>query len=424
MSLHQTTIAIIGSSLTGLILSLSLVQHGIYQPSQIRLYDLRDPTTVDPAISSGVILTPNGLKVLESLGVLARFAHLCWLSEYRTYKNDRDETVRKTLIANEGLYGYKNHRVWRRILLDVLLEMVSEKGIKILWKSKFEGVVSEAADHVVFKVNGQQETAGILVGADGIRSSVRNYLCPDVKPEYTGVLGVLSHIRWDAVKWPYDDHERACTIQGKPGALVLMPEDRAGSVIMVAMQIKMEEQSREKWEALAQDKEWLSQYFRKGYDEWGDTAKGIIDAVTSAPDTMYMWPFMRMARLEHWSSRTGNVVIMGDAAHALPPSSGQGLNQTLEDVYTFTELLRAPGLKDWKRRLDFWQQMRQERIDAVFDWATNATNVQRLPQAERDRLVKEGKAQDANATEGFDDMRWLYQPDADRKIRSWLESER
>ncbi|KAK5046847.1 hypothetical protein LTR84_007201 [Exophiala bonariae] len=423
MAAHQNTITIIGSSLTGLILSLSLVHHGLYHPSQIKLYDLRRPDTTDPASSSGVILTPNGLKILDSLGILSRFAHQCWLSEYRTYKNDCDETVRKTLIANEYLYGYKNHRVWRRLLLKVLLEKVKETGIEVLWKSKFEGVVREEDNRVVFKVNGSEETAGILVGADGIHSNVRKYLCPDVKPEYTGVLGVLSHIRWDAVKWPYEDYERACTIQGRPGALVLMPEDRAGSVIMVAMQIRMEEQSRERWDALARDKEWLSQYFRKGYDDWGGTARSIIDAVTSDPNTMYMWPFMRMARLDHWSSLKGRVVIMGDAAHALPPSSGQGINQTLEDVYTFTELLKAPNCKSWKKRLDFWQRLRQERIDAVFDWATNATNVQRMPQAERDELVREGKAKDANATEGFDDMRWLYRPDHDSKISDWLALE-
>lgn len=424
MPQKEPTVAIIGSSLTGLILTLSLLHHGLYQPSQIKLYDLRASDTVDPASSSGVVLTPNGLKVLDTLGILDRFAHLCWLSEYRTFKNDRDETVRKTLIANEGLYGYKNHRVWRRVLLNTLLEMVKEKSVDIHWKSRFEGVVSEGEGYVVFRVNGQEEMAGMLIGADGIYSIIRKYLCPDVKPEYTGVLGVLSHIRWDAVKWPYEGYERACTIQGKPGALVLMPEDRAGSVIMVAMQIKMEEQSRETWEALARDKEWMSQYFKNGYDEWGDTAKSIIDAVTSDPDTLYMWPFMRMACLDRWYSDTGRVVIMGDAAHALPPSSGQGINQTLEDVYTFTELLKAPYVRDWKKRLGFWQQMRQERIDAVFDWATNATNVQRLPQADRDKLVKEGKAKDANATEGFDDMRWLYRPDIDNKISDWLESER
>ena len=151
-----------------------------------------------------MVLTPNGLAILDSLGVLDRIRDVCWLSEFRTYKNDRDETVRKTLIANESLYGYKNHRVWRKVLLDALLAMVAERGVRITWEARFEGVIREA-DHgngdgvVEFKVNGQSHIANMLIGADGIYSTVRKYLDGDVGPEYTGVVGVLSHIRWDEV---------------------------------------------------------------------------------------------------------------------------------------------------------------------------------------------------------------------------------
>jgi 2-polyprenyl-6-methoxyphenol hydroxylase-like FAD-dependent oxidoreductase len=359
---------------------------------------------------------------LDALGVLERIRDVCWLSEYRTFKNDRDETIRKSLIANESLYGYKNHRVWRRVLLDALLAMVDEQGVKITWEARFEGVVREGNDidnsDVEFKVNGESHFAGMLIGADGIYSTVRKYLDGDVGPEYTGIVGVLSHIRWDEVEWPYEDHERACTIQGKPGALVLMPEDRQGSVIMVAKQVRMEQQTREQWDEYARhDRDKMCQLFREGYEDWppGSTARAIIDAVCGRnKDSMYLWPYMRMARLERWYSKQqqGRVVILGDAAHALPPSSGQGVNQALEDVDSLTKLLLNDHASNEERKdaLAGWQQTRQDRIDAIFDWATNATNVQRLPQADRDRLVEEGQAKDANVTENFDDMRWLYAP--------------
>jgi 2-polyprenyl-6-methoxyphenol hydroxylase-like FAD-dependent oxidoreductase len=198
-----------------------------------------------------------------------------------------------------------------------------------------------------------------------------------------------------------------------------MPEDRQGRVIMVAKQVRMEERSREQWDEFGRDKEQLCQFYRDGYDEWGDTAKSIIDAVCRSPDTLYMWPFMKMARLQRWSSKAGRVIIIGDAAHALPPSSGQGVNQTLEDVYSLTRLLQSN--MDLRNGLALWQEMRQTRLDAVLDWATNATNVARMPQAERDRLVQEGKAKDANTTAGFDDMRWLYEHKIDEKMDVWLE---
>jgi 2-polyprenyl-6-methoxyphenol hydroxylase-like FAD-dependent oxidoreductase len=424
------SIAIIGASLTGLSLALSLLSspHRLTSPDTLKIYDLRSPSSTTeppPEHSSGVVLTPNGLSVLSSLGVLPRIAPKCWLSRYRTYKNEADATVRKILIADEAIYGFANHRVWRRVLLEALLEMLAESGVDVNWNCRFEGVLSEDDAGVVFKVNGQENRVDMLFGADGIHSSVREYVSPDdVGPEYTGISGVLSHIPWDSVAWPYENYERACTIQGKPGALVLMPEDREGSVIMVAMQAKLEDRSRAEWEVLGRDKKFLRNFFAHKREQWeSQTARAIIDSVCQHQETLYMWPFTKMGKLKTWSSaKTGRVVIVGDAAHALPPSSGQGVNQALEDIYALTRLLVLTQEKphiELKSALAFWQSLRQARVDAVFDWASNKTNVQRMPQEERDRLVREGKVLDASNDENFEDMRWLYRPDADKLIDDW-----
>lgn len=384
----------------GTALALSLHQAGV----SVRIYESRAPEA--PELTSGVVLTPNGLRVLDALGVFSRIAPRCWKAEYRTFKNDRDETTRKTLIANEALYGYKNHRIWRRLLLAEMKLMLAERGVGVEYDSRFNGIVEEREDRVVFRVNDREESGGMLVGADGIFSSVRRYVAPGIVPEYTGVLGVLAHIRRDTVKWPYPDYEPACTIQGKPGAFITMPEDPDASEIMVAMQVRHPDQSRAEWDAMSADKDKMASYFAAGYDQWHDTAKRIIDQVCASKDTLYLWPFLRMPPIERWFSRAGRVILVGDAAHAIPPSSGQGVNQALEDVYGLTVVL--------KRNIDLlvalgrWQAMRQKRIDAVFDWATNKTNVQRLPEAERQKLIANGKVKDPKASNDFDDMRWLY----------------
>lgn len=416
----DSSIAIIGASITGLSLAISLLQNSLCSVADLNIYDQRSQDIPDAANSSGIVLTPNGLSILDSMGVLERIHDVCWLSEFRTFKNDRDETLRKSIIANESLYGYKNHRLWRRVFLAALLSVVKELGVSIHWKSKFERVTSESKGGVRFLVNGIEKQVGMLIGADGVFSTVRKSLDPHVGPEYTGVVGVLSHIPWNDVQWPYENYERACTIQGKPGALVLMPEDRDGTVIMVAKQVQMEGKSREEWEKLSKDKDWLFSFHQQGYEQWGSTGKKIIDAISKNTETLYMWPYLRMAKLTRWYSESGRVIIMGDAAHALPPSSGQGVNQTLEDIYALTKLLKTDV--ELTKALEFWQNMRQARIDAVFDYATNATNVQRLPQADREKLVREGKAKDANKTEGFDDMSWLYKHDIDEQIRNWLKT--
>lgn len=361
-----------------------------------------------------MILTPNGLQVLDKLGVFARITARCWKSEFRTFKNDKDETTKKILITNESLYGYKNHRIWRRLLLAEMKLMLAERNLEIEYNAKFEGIVSENENRVVFRIKGREEQSSMLVGADGIYSSVRKYIAPGIAPEYTGVTALLAHIPRNTVRWPYPDYEPACTIQGKPGAFFMMPEDPEAREIMVGMQIKHPDQSRADWEAASADKDKLVDHYRAGYDDWHDTAKQIIDQVCAKKDAIYLWPFLRMPQIEKWFSSTGRVLLVGDAVHALPPSSGQGVNQALEDVYSLILLLRKS--KNITAALTQWQKMRQARIDAVFDWATNGANVQRLPEADRQKMIAEAKRKSPGANQDRDDMRWLYSMNLDDEV--------
>jgi 2-polyprenyl-6-methoxyphenol hydroxylase-like FAD-dependent oxidoreductase len=110
------------------------------------------------------------------------------------------------------------------------------------------------------------------------------------------------------------------------------------------------------------------------------------------------------------------------------PSSGQGINQALEDVYSLTLLLAATAKSSTTRSsvhileaLEYWQRSRQHRVDAVFDWAVNSTNVQRLSEGERKQLVAEGKLNQTPSGSG-DDMSWLYQSTLEDDIRTWIKN--
>ena len=366
-----------------------------------------------------MILTPNGLSVLAELGVYERIKGMCWTSEYRTFKNREGETTRKVRVAGEEVYGFKNHRLWRRELQGCLRGMVEERGVRVLFGMRFEGVVEERVEKVDFTVGGERVEVGMLVGADGIYSSVRRYL-DEAGPEYMGMFGVLGHIRYDEVDWPEGWEDKQFTIQDRPGGIFMLPEDRDGVDGMVGLQKQHENLTREEWGALGQDKEKLCEFYRESYEEWGDTAKKMVDAVCRNKERLYAWPFMRMPKLERWYSETGRVVLLGDSAHAMPPSSGQGVNQALEDVWTLTALLTSG--RELRECLEVWQSLRQQRIDEVLERGMGKANVQRLPEKEREKLMTDGKLKEAVDSGNYDDMRWLYQPDTEKKIRQWIES--
>lgn len=454
-----SSVAIIGAGLSSLSLTLSLLHHDIISPSSTTIYEARSSTeyTHSPENASGVILTPNGLRILDKLGVLEKVREKCWTSEYRTFVGKDGQVTRKVKVAGEDVYGYRNHRLWRRVLLEALKEMVVEKGVEIKFRKRFEGVEVEDHGKVAFLVSGETQEADMLVGADGIYSRVRGYIEPGAGPEYLGIFGVLGHVRYQEVDWPPGFGEKQFTIQDAPGSVFMIPEDRDGREGMVGLQKEMKGLTRAQWEEMSGDKERLAAFYEEKYDEWSDMAKNIIDAVCRNRERLYAWPFLRMPKLKRWYSEQGRVVCVGDAAHAvstyprlnvftlepgictqprspskssetwlmheqMPPSSGQGVNQALEDAWTLTILL-ASG-KEVTQCLNFWQEMRQSRIDDVLEKGMGKANVQRLPERERERLMNQGKVKEEVDSGRFDDMTWLFKPDLEERIQEWVQRTR
>lgn len=397
-----------------------------------RIYEARNAGF--DVIYGGVTITPNGCRVLDALGVLERVAPRCYKIESMSYKNDRDETTERVDRGSREKFGYAAHRLYRKELFDELKAMLEERAVPVMYGTKFERVVSESASEgVIFEVSGgRRQRAALLVGADGIWSSVRKYIAPSCVPEYTGFAGILAHIPTSSVRWPSDNFEFPCTIQGKPGSLVFLPKVPDQSTLAVIRQFAFPARERAGWEALQADREQLFASFREGYEDWGATARSIIDQVCSRKEDIFLWPFHKVPKMDRWNSVTGRVLLVGDAAHALPPSSGQGANQALEDVYSLTLLLREvlPELETTAPHstglltvaLDFWNSWRHKRIDAVISM-TNATNIRRLPEAERLRKTGNGKLNETLDPQQNEDWeKWMFQPDIDGEIAAWVQS--
>ena len=120
------------------------------------------------------------------------------------------------------------------------------------------------------------------------------------------------------------------------------------------------------------------EFFRQGYDDWHDTGQQVIDQGCAAKGSIPL--------AVH---QNAEVIILGDAAHAVPLSSGQGVNQALEDVQSLILFLKSSS--NLIETLHTWQGMSQTRMDAVFAWVANATNVERLLEPERNKLMVETK---------------------------------
>ncbi|KAK1625442.1 hypothetical protein BDP81DRAFT_452901 [Colletotrichum phormii] len=393
---HKGGVVIIGAGLSGTALALALDQKSI----PCRIYEARSADA--DVLTSGVVLTPNGCRVLDEIGVLGRIEAKSFLFEHRI-----NQTISTRTISFHDTKNYHAYRLYRLALLQEMKRMLAEKSVPVYYDAKFEKVISDTSDVVTFQVDGKMEHAAILIGSDGIHSTLRRYLT-DLIPTYTGIFCVYGHILTSSVNWPDKEFSAtSCTILGKPGSLFMVPEEADGVTLMVGTQFPHPEQGREGWQTLAASPESLVTLLQRDYDQWHDTARHILDQLCSRSNRLLSWPFYTMPKLPSWSSSSGNVIIIGDAAHAMPASSGQGFNQALEDAYSLARLISV----DWtpeKRPLglETWQSWRQTKIDRVL-LMTQATNLKRSAEETRQPSTTSAGAESAR----LDGTRWLFDID-------------
>jgi 2-polyprenyl-6-methoxyphenol hydroxylase-like FAD-dependent oxidoreductase len=145
----------------------------------------------------------------------------------------------------------------------------------------------------------------------------------------------------------------------------------------------------------------------------------VRDVIKSIPhDTINLWPFYVIPNLPSWISADGKgrFTLVGDAAHAIPPSAGQGLNQCFEDVYTLSLVLRSlhkdmVGAGALSGHLQKWQQWRLERVRAVFE-------LNGMIEARRTPLAERTTAQHVLAEKKMD-LSWLFSVNFEDVVESW-----
>jgi 2-polyprenyl-6-methoxyphenol hydroxylase-like FAD-dependent oxidoreductase len=102
------------------------------------------------------------------------------------------------------------------------------------------------------------------------------------------------------------------------------------------------------------DKEQLMALIREYYEDWPDVAKSVLENLV--PEMLMMWAMYTLPRLSSWVSAGKKVLIVGEAALALPPMAGQGVNQAFENVYVLSLLLASlPEKIKLNDAIKFWQ---------------------------------------------------------------------
>lgn len=363
-------------------------------------------------------LTPNGLRVLESIGVYSRIKSQGFDFEAITFMTDPEyETTGKLYFGQKDLYGYDGMRITRKALNHELTEMAKEAGVEIHYGKKFTKIIREDAKSVTFEfTDGSQEEAELLIGADGIYSKVRSSLFPDIYPQYSGHLAItycLPRANVDAENLPLP-----VSLRGKQGSFILSPQAEGGRELLIGRQLKHEQRGVGRNMLFRDDQEMID-IIQQDPDSWSPLVQDVQAKVTSpAADALHVWPFYTVPKMDRWHSSAGRVIILGDAAHAVPPPAGQGANQALEDSYSLAILLANLNRSDniyLLAALSAWEAYRMERMEKVLH-LTNRVLTIRMTEEERTAMPEEMRWDIDGSDSGRSELGWLYLVDIDRDI--------
>lgn len=371
------------------------------------------------------MLSPNALRVLNSLGVYERIRGKGYNFSDIAFKNEEEETTDLYPLGDEHRYGYKALRIYRQVLLDELRSTVHARDIAVSYGKKFSHVLSESPTGVSFQfTDGTSASASLLIGADGIHSTVRKYVSPSTSPGYSGFLAITCAVPRSALHFPSDKDYSILpvTIHGGMGTFVLAPQDTDGSELLAGTQKRYPEQTREEWDRLFSDKDELLALLSVNKSAWPSLIQSALDAIPK--ETLSIWPYYTVPKLSSWisSSHCSRVLVLGDAAHAIPPTAGQGASQAFEDAFSLALLLShqsssQPEKSDLTATLGFWQAYRQERIERVVKLTLKLNNT-RLPKAER-QMLDSGMIWNSESDIG--ELEWLYNHDIEKAILAGLE---
>jgi FAD-dependent urate hydroxylase len=313
-------IGILGGGIAGLSAALALHRQG----HNCRVYERRARPS---AMGAGVTLWPNAGFVLQELGLLEDVGAV----------GGRPVSVhRKDAAGNplgglditllDQVMGYPTHTILRRDLQAVLLDHVTRAGIQVAFAHRADAIELEANGKAVARFdNGQCIRPDLIIGADGRMNSVaRRFVAGDSTPIYQGF------VNWIGVAQGRELVSEV-GIQDYWGA-----GDRFGCVAIRTDRVYWAAAQARPLPAATPTAD-MRDEVRDLFAEWPEPVARLI-AATPAHSVQQI-AVHDLEPLQAWSR--ANVLLIGDAAHAPLPTSGQGACQALEDAWHLARCLEG-----------------------------------------------------------------------------------
>jgi 6-hydroxynicotinate 3-monooxygenase len=339
-------IAVVGAGLGGLSVAGFLQRAGF----TVTIYE-QAPTF--SRIGAGIILSANVMKAFRRLGVERALVETgikphCYIS--RAW--DTGETMYKIVFdaESEARFGGPYLNIHRGDLHAILEQVVAPKTIAFNHRLV---ILEETSDSIrlIFE-SGVQAEADIVIGADGIRSKVREYLLGAESPRFVGAAAYRAIFPTERLRgfkipdctkwWGRDRHIIPYFMTSKRNDIYVIG-------VVPAAAAETDETSR------PSSRDELIEVFADFHQD--------LRRVLEAAEDVSLWPVYDRERHDRWSG--GRIVLLGDACHPMRPYMAAGGAMAVEDgailsrclttfdepdeAYRWYEATRIPRVADVQR---------------------------------------------------------------------------
>jgi salicylate hydroxylase len=336
-------------------------------------------------VGAGLQLSPNCSRVLHQLGLESALSKNAVKPESIKIRSWRTGAVLETTTLGaeiQAITGFPYYHIHRADLIAVLLDAIDSESLITLHKGESVTSFSQDADCVsVQGLNGAYE-GDVLIGADGLHSTIRSQMFGQDNPVFTGNVAwrflvpvsqlidrpVMSAQSW----WGPNKHWVHYYVKG-------------GDFVNCVCVVEKQSSDLESWDQRGDVKE-----LRQAFSNWHQDIQLLLRNIDDT--SCFKTALYDRRPMNSWSKN--RVTLLGDACHPTLPTMAQGAAMSIEDAATISFCINNGG-NDPEKALLQYQSLRMQRTASLQQWARRNAKIFHLsgPAAwMRDRLMFLGPA--------------------------------
>jgi FAD-dependent urate hydroxylase len=325
-------------------------------------------------VGSWLTLQANGIDALRAIGADQVVAGLGFPTATMRFFNGRGRELGRMSNGAPLADGTPSQMVRRADLYLGLRDEAQRRGVEVTYGKRLvdaeaitwdassdsgagSGAGSGSAPGTGVRArfaDGSVAEADLLIGCDGIRSTVRQIIDPTAAPaRYVPVLNVGGYIPDFPLTTP--DPQEWQMMFGKR-CFFGWCSTPDGGLVWFANPPRPTEPAPGELAAMT-DGQWRSWLLELTADDAGPAG----EIIAAAPGPLSGWATYDLPKVRRW--HRDHLIVIGDAAHATSPAAGQGAAMALEDAVVLAQCLR--DRPDVRSALTRFEQVRRDRVERI-----------------------------------------------------------